>query len=94
MSPVSMVCLPSPPLEDGHLGQTVGLTLCVRRIGETVTNDDYDEYLTRLSTFRAWFDKTIMSLSSESDDIMVLPASIAAQKYRDEPPRYVVDYAT
>ncbi|KAG8164618.1 hypothetical protein KVR01_004893 [Diaporthe batatas] len=56
------------------------------KIGESVTNDDYEEYLTRLDTFRAWFDKTIMSLSSESDDIMVLPAIIAAQKYRDESP--------
>lgn len=71
--------------------QTVGLTFSVRKIGENVTNDDYDEYLTRLNTFRTWFDKTIMSLSSKSDDIMVLPAGIAAQNYRDEPPRYVGD---
>ncbi|KAH8788395.1 amidase signature domain-containing protein [Diaporthe sp. PMI_573] len=55
-------------------------------IGEHVTNDDYDEYLTRLDTFRTWFEKTVMSLTSESDDIMILPAGIAAQKYRDEPP--------
>jgi uncharacterized protein (DUF885 family) len=65
----------------------VGLTLFARNIGEHVTNDDYDEYLTRLDTFRTWFEKTVMSLTSESDDIMILPAGIAAQKYRDEPPR-------
>ncbi|POS76042.1 hypothetical protein DHEL01_v205556 [Diaporthe helianthi] len=56
------------------------------KIGENVANDDYDEYLDRLTTFRTWFDETVMSLSSESGDIMVLPAGIATQKYRDELP--------
>lgn len=63
------------------------LTLCARELGESVTNDDYDEYLDRLDTFKTWFDETVMPLSSGSDDIMILPAGIAGQKYRDEPPR-------
>jgi hypothetical protein len=58
-----------------------------RNIGQDVTNDDYEDYLARLDTFRIWFDKTVMSLSSEAGDIMMLPAGIAAQKYRDESPR-------
>lgn len=74
-------------LEHGHVGRPWGLTLSVRKIGENVTNDDYDEYLARLDTFRTWFEKTVMSLGSESGDIMVLPAGIAALRYRDEPPR-------
>lgn len=52
-----------------------------------MANDDYEEYLARLGTFSAWFDKTVMSLSSGSKDIMILPAGIAGQKYRDETPR-------
>lgn len=69
------------------LTRLVKLTLCTRKIGESVTNDDYEEYLDRLDTFRTWFDKNVMPLSSDSDDIMILPAGIAEQKYRDEPPR-------
>ncbi|KAL2275630.1 hypothetical protein FJTKL_01697 [Diaporthe vaccinii] len=56
------------------------------KIGESVTNDDYDEYLDRLGTFRTWFEETVMPLSSGSNDIMILPAGIAGQKYRDELP--------
>lgn len=63
------------------------LTLYRRKIGESVTNDDYEEYLGRLDTFSAWFDKTVMPLRSGSDDIMIFPAGITGQKYRDEPPR-------
>ncbi|KAL1865524.1 hypothetical protein Daus18300_007169 [Diaporthe australafricana] len=56
-------------------------------VAKEVTNDDYEEYLARLETFRTWFDKTVMSLESGSDDaIMILPSGIADQKYRDEPP--------
>lgn len=64
-----------------------GVDFCGRSIGESVTNDDYDEYLARLGTFNAWFDENVMSLSSGSNDIMILPAGIAGQKYRDEAPR-------
>ncbi|KAK2611385.1 hypothetical protein N8I77_004725 [Diaporthe amygdali] len=53
-------------------------------LGKSVTNDDYEEYLTRLETFRTWFDKTAMSLSSGS--VVILPSGIAEHKYRDEAP--------
>lgn len=67
--------------------QVVKLTLCTRKLGESVTNDDYEEYLDRLDTFRTWFDETVVSLSSDSDDIMILPAGITEHRYRDDPPR-------
>lgn len=69
------------------LTRLVKLNLCTRKIGESVTNDDYEEYLDRLDTFRTWFDETVMSLGSDSDDIMILPPAIGEQKYRDEPPK-------
>lgn len=63
-----------------------------RSIGADVTNDEYEEYLARLETFSKWFDKTVMSLNSGSDDaVMILPSGIAGRKYRDEPPQYVVN---
>lgn len=65
----------------------VKLTVCARKLGESVTNDDYDEYLDRLETFRTWFDETVMPLGGGSDDIMILPAGVTLQKYRDEAPR-------
>lgn len=80
-----MVWMPSTFLE--YAQALVKLTLCTRDIGESVTNDDYEEYLDRLDTFRTWFDNTVMSLASDSNDIMILPAGITEQKYRDEPPR-------
>lgn len=65
----------------------VRLTLRARKIGQSVANDDYDEYLDRLGTFRTWFEETVMPLSSGSNAVMILPAGIAGQKYRDELPR-------
>lgn len=71
----------------GMFAHVVELTLYNRNIAESVTNDDYEEYLSRLETFKTWFGDTVMPLSSGSHDIMILPAGITGQKYRDEPPR-------
>jgi hypothetical protein len=56
-----------------------------------ITKDEYESYLTRIETFREWFNDKIMCIGQDEsvDAVMVLPYGIAEPKYRDAPSEYV-----
>ena len=63
-----------------------------RGIGETMSQQDFQNGRAELEVFRRWFDENVLSSDPDtiSDAIMIMPYGMGGPKYRDAPNRYVV----